>query len=537
MGFSEHVPSVFKVFSVFSSRKRKPAPTPAGEQDAEEAANDSPAKRVKPTTGGQQIQAVNEGLQRASTSQYPLPAKESKQDDGLEALKLLQPFKPSPQNPANNLFKAFEGPVCMPLAALSRGNQPRGFTNNSLRTRAYTNRDGKRTSLQAKQQLQQPSYLDKRVPGWQTGSRGTSSTHTSSFAKHMEKEKAEKQEEDDDDVVLISDSDDEQSAQQQQEEEDYGTEQPSLAHRQLVNGHSEQDGAEDYESGVETDEEQAEESEASEGSDEEAAAEAAAGIGALELGWLAPAGPWAPTQQEQQRFQTAVHSGPMTKVLVMHPKANIELTRELLQCMRHGQWLNDEVMNFYMALLQDRDAQLQGQPGVPSCHFFNTFFVNKLIKDAGVYKYQNVQKWTLPKRLKLSSQVRDCVLKCDRVIIPVHEGVHWTCAMVDLQHKRLLFFDSLQGRNKVVMDALRRWVQDEAKDKLKQDWDVDSWPEHFPSAIPRQTNGCDCGVFTLLYASRLGLGRLFDFRQDDLLVDARVKMTCELLDIKIHSTP
>jgi len=46
----------------------------------------------------------------------------------------------------------------------------------------------------------------------------------------------------------------------------------------------------------------------------------------------------------------------LLQVLVTHPKANIELTRELLQCMRQGQWLNDEVMNFYMALLQVTSA-------------------------------------------------------------------------------------------------------------------------------------------------------------------------------------
>jgi Ulp1 family protease len=41
--------------------------------------------------------------------------------------------------------------------------------------------------------------------------------------------------------------------------------------------------------------------------------------------------------------------------------------------------------------------------------------------------------------------------------------------MVDVEHKRLLFFDSLQGKNKVVVDALRQWVQDEAKVRKQRD--------------------------------------------------------------------
>lgn len=120
MGFAEQFQSAVK--AVFGSRKRKPATTPAGEQDTQEAANDSPAKRVKPTTGGQQTHAAYNDLQRARTSQALPAAVGFKQDDGLEALKLLQPLasRPRPQEPANNLFKALEGPVRMPLAALAR---------------------------------------------------------------------------------------------------------------------------------------------------------------------------------------------------------------------------------------------------------------------------------------------------------------------------------------------------------------------------------------------------------------------------------
>ena len=38
----------------------------------------------------------------------------------------------------------------------------------------------------------------------------------------------------------------------------------------------------------------------------------------------------------------------------------------------------------------------------------------------------------------------------------------------------------------------------------------------FPTDIPRQHNGCDCGVFTLMYADRRGAGLDFDFDQSDM---------------------
>lgn len=52
--------------------------------------------------------------------------------------------------------------------------------------------------------------------------------------------------------------------------------------------------------------------------------------------------------------------------------------------------------------------------------------------------------------------------------MPVHEGMHWTAALVDVAHKRLVFFDSLCGRNTMLADCLARWVADEAKVRTQQ---------------------------------------------------------------------
>lgn len=50
----------------------------------------------------------------------------------------------------------------------------------------------------------------------------------------------------------------------------------------------------------------------------------------------------------------------------------------------------------------------------------------------------------------------------DRIIVPVHEGMHWTAAMVDLLNKRFVFFDSLLGRNPWALKSLQQWLADEA---------------------------------------------------------------------------
>ena len=35
----------------------------------------------------------------------------------------------------------------------------------------------------------------------------------------------------------------------------------------------------------------------------------------------------------------------------------------------------------------------------------------------------------------------------DRLIVPVHLGMHWTCAVVDLEHREIRYYDSMAVRD------------------------------------------------------------------------------------------
>lgn len=111
-----------------------------------------------------------------------------------------------------------------------------------------------------------------------------------------------------------------------------------------------------------------------------------------------------------------------------------------MACMRAGQWLNDEVINFYLGLLQEREMA-NGRPKAPRVHFHNTFFYNKLFTDAGEYQYKSVQRWTTEKRLGY------CILDCELILIPVHQDIHWVLAAIDLVNKTVTYYDSLHGQD------------------------------------------------------------------------------------------
>ena len=55
-----------------------------------------------------------------------------------------------------------------------------------------------------------------------------------------------------------------------------------------------------------------------------------------------------------------------------------------------------------------------------------------------------MRRWTAPKRLKRTFPGEfDSILELDRIIIPVHLGMHWVCAVISLQDSQIWWFDSL----------------------------------------------------------------------------------------------
>ncbi|MEW5303869.1 MAG: hypothetical protein WDW36_006522 [Sanguina aurantia] len=254
-----------------------------------------------------------------------------------------------------------------------------------------------------------------------------------------------------------------------------------------------------------------------------------------------------------------------SEVLARHIGSKLDLPRGKLQCMKRGQWLNDEVINVYMLMLQLSQplppVRLTPPPltcrqphsprsvtaacvaahrspppprlpphlppaapppppapplTLPRCHFFSSFFYNKLYKDLNTYTYANVKRWTTPKKLETAGQGCKCLLDVDRIIMPIHCGMHWTCAVVDIKNESIYYYDSLMGEDATLLANLARWVADEALDKQGRALDTSRWTLHHPKHIPRQRNGCDCGVFAITYANYLGLARPFDFRQEDM---------------------
>ncbi|XP_047446234.1 sentrin-specific protease 1 [Mugil cephalus] len=194
----------------------------------------------------------------------------------------------------------------------------------------------------------------------------------------------------------------------------------------------------------------------------------------------------------------------------------LSLTRKDLQTLSNLNWLNDEVINFYMNLLVERSKD----PNLPSANTFNTFFYPKL-RSSG---YSAVRRWT--KRTDIFSK--------DILLVPVHLGVHWCLSVVDFRKKAIMYFDSMGGNNDEACRILFDYLQQESKDKKGKELDTSGWTLHSKKRceIPQQMNGSDCGMFTCKYADYITKDKPITFTQKHMPYFRR-RMVWEIVNHKL----
>lgn len=186
---------------------------------------------------------------------------------------------------------------------------------------------------------------------------------------------------------------------------------------------------------------------------------------------------------------------PSTKTLI--ERFCIPITpRDLSTLTTANGWLNDEIINFYFELIAERSAG--------SVHVMNTFFYPK-VKDLG---YAAVRRWT--RKVDIFAR--------QKILIPVHLGVHWCVAEVDVSARKILYYDSLHGNNPLCLQILLEWLKAEHQDKRSSPLpDADSWELCCAHHLtPAQQNGYDCGVFTCVIAEYRARGAELTFTQADM---------------------
>jgi len=214
------------------------------------------------------------------------------------------------------------------------------------------------------------------------------------------------------------------------------------------------------------------------------------------------------TPEEKQLAEDALF-GQGSAEEVVASRFSVEVTRRQIECLRPGEWLNDEVINFYYKLLQERSKVGEG---TPKCWFPNSFFWPKLSgKNNKDYSYKEVRRWTVKAKID--------IFELDYVIFPMNIGeTHWAMGAIDLKDKGFRYFDSMFSKPPANFVAfLRRYVADEHKAKKNKEISgVEDWDLLVPAKVPQQKNGYDCGVFTCFFADCFSAGKSLSFEQEDM---------------------
>ncbi|GJD05669.1 Sentrin-specific protease 2 [Galdieria sulphuraria] len=197
--------------------------------------------------------------------------------------------------------------------------------------------------------------------------------------------------------------------------------------------------------------------------------------------------PLSPLSAKALMFCKYMLKEPKNRLLVS--RDGMKITRNDLRLLLPGNWLNDEVINFYMSLLQERNEKSICDNGYSKCLFLSSFFFIKLLS-GGHYDYNAVRKWT--------HHVN--VFEYDKVIIPINiKNCHWILAVIDIEGKRFICLDSIRGSHMKRLQALRQWLYDEYRTKLGLKLETDKYSFEQPD-VPRQSNVDDCGVFCCKFA-------------------------------------
>ncbi|SBT49596.1 Ulp1 protease family C-terminal catalytic domain containing protein [Plasmodium ovale wallikeri] len=229
------------------------------------------------------------------------------------------------------------------------------------------------------------------------------------------------------------------------------------------------------------------------------------------------------------------------KVLI--DKFNVPLLYSQIKCLIDTRWLNDEVINFYLSMIQEYNEQNTKDEisFLPKIFTFSTFFFQSLSSNGG-YNYNKVARWTKRKKVDIFS--------FDLILIPLHVGGnHWTLGAINIKEKNIKLYDSLNMPNKKFFEYIKQYIVDEMRDKKKMEINISLWEYnkegksevryengfqeiHYVAhsvgnGIPCQENGYDCGVFACMFAKCLSFNREFDFNQKDIK-EIRMKMAYEI---------
>ncbi|CAN0559850.1 unnamed protein product, partial [Ectocarpus sp. 12 AP-2014] len=195
-------------------------------------------------------------------------------------------------------------------------------------------------------------------------------------------------------------------------------------------------------------------------------------------------------------------------------RIGLRLHGDSLKTLMPRKWLNDDVINAYMVLLQRNSSS---QKNI----FMNTFFYTQFT--APDVRHALVREYT--SNLNTTGAVK--------IFVPVnHDLNHWTLIVIDVEKKQVISMDSFNEEREYATDEMLEWIQQEHIQK-KRSFDKQKWTMLHMN-VPIQKNTVDCGVFVCMFAAYFANDRPFTFTHRDM-TKMRARMAWSILNRRLDN--
>jgi Ulp1 family protease len=193
----------------------------------------------------------------------------------------------------------------------------------------------------------------------------------------------------------------------------------------------------------------------------------------------------------------------LTYNTITHDKGNWpnnEFKIESIERLLTDKWLNDDIIDTYYRLLQERDNR---SLFFPAHYLIHLYFNTEKYDFDFVLDFYNTEEHI--------DQLKN-VFEMDKIFFPVYkDGNHYSLIVIYVQQKRINYYDSNTTREagsygEDIMDnIILMWLTDVA-DKFKiSEFNSADWTKETTNryTVPQQKGGCDCGIFCIMFTDYL----------------------------------